>query len=155
MAHRRGRVFSHSSGSWVGLQEREAHTLMRREVRRAVSTTCPSPAHASEPQAPNPGKLPPNCAQRLTRPTWAATLSGGAQATPSSSSRGQTCQAARPDGGQVSDSNQTSLTPAFLVARPAEVPLRPGRQCRAQEDGGGVRAQLWALLPVGLADSAP
>ena len=79
MAHRRGRVFSHWSGSWVGLQEGQAHTLMRREVKRAVSTTCPSPAHASEPQAPNPGKLLPTCAQRLTRPTWAATLSGGAQ----------------------------------------------------------------------------
>ena len=65
------------------------------------------------------------------------------------------CQAARPDGGQVSDSNQTSLTPAFLVARPAEVPLRPGRQCRAQEDGGGVRAQPWALLPHGPGGQCP
>lgn len=77
MAQSCGCVFSHSKGSWVaGLQEREAHMLMRREVRRAVSTARPSPAHASGPQAPNPGSCRPLL---LSCPTWAATLSGGAQ----------------------------------------------------------------------------
>lgn len=135
------------------MQEGGAHTLMRREGRRAVSTARPSPAHASGPQAPNLGKLPPTCAQQLSCPTWAAALSGGAQGH--ASSRGQTCQAARPDGGQVSGSNQTSSTPAFLVAWPAEVPLRPGRQCRAQEDGDGVRAWPWAPLPRGPGGQCP
>lgn len=60
MAHRCGRVFSHSKGSWVaGLREREAHMLVRGEVRRAVSTARSSPAYASGPQAPNPGSCRP------------------------------------------------------------------------------------------------
>lgn len=142
MAQSCGCVFSHSKGSWVaGLQEREAHMLRRREVRRAVSTARPSPAHASGPQAPNPGSCRPLL---LPVPPGLLPSREGPRATPSSSSRGQTCQAACPDGGQASDSNRTSLTPAFLVARPAEVPLRPGR---AVQGTGGGRARPWAPLP--------
>ena len=76
MAHRCGRVFSHSKGSWVaGLQQREAHTLVRREVRWAVA---PLVRAQQRPLGRRPltGQLPPTSA---LLPSQAAILLGGAQ----------------------------------------------------------------------------
>ena len=76
MAHRCGCVFSHLKGSWVaGSQEREAHTLVRREVRWAVAPLVRAQQRPLD-RRPLTGQLPPTSA---LLPPRAATLLEGAQ----------------------------------------------------------------------------